>query len=133
MWFQNRRAKFRRNERNILAQRNTLYGGGRPPVPEPSSPEQPIIAAARPTQTGHSEYLSWPPAASYSAMTNNSYCSMTPNAMTSSPPTLSSCAVAGNSNYSAPPGVGVGTSIASLRLKAREYNMGYAMPPQMTQ
>ncbi|XP_054708440.1 paired mesoderm homeobox protein 2-like [Uloborus diversus] len=40
VWFQNRRAKFRRNERTILAQRNQL----RPPLP---TVEQPIVA--RPT------------------------------------------------------------------------------------
>lgn len=27
VWFQNRRAKFRRNERNVLVQRNSLYAG----------------------------------------------------------------------------------------------------------
>ncbi|GIY15971.1 paired mesoderm homeobox protein 2 [Caerostris darwini] len=36
VWFQNRRAKFRRNERTILAQRNQL----RPPLP---GVEQPIV------------------------------------------------------------------------------------------
>ncbi|GBL83750.1 Paired mesoderm homeobox protein 1 [Araneus ventricosus] len=40
VWFQNRRAKFRRNERTILAQRNQL----RPPLP---SVEQPVVP--RPT------------------------------------------------------------------------------------
>ncbi|GFU12427.1 paired mesoderm homeobox protein 2 [Nephila pilipes] len=40
VWFQNRRAKFRRNERTILAQRNQL----RPPLP---SEEQPVVP--RPT------------------------------------------------------------------------------------
>lgn len=51
MWFQNRRAKFRRNERTILAQRNQL----RPPLP---SLEQPIVPRA-------TTLLPWKPPPTY--------------------------------------------------------------------
>ncbi|XP_022248949.1 paired mesoderm homeobox protein 2-like [Limulus polyphemus] len=48
VWFQNRRAKFRRNERSILAQRNHLYRNGQ----DMTAFEQPI--APRPTTTASS-------------------------------------------------------------------------------
>ena len=169
VWFQNRRAKFRRNERNMLAQRNALYGGR--PMIEPQSPlEQPI--AARPSPV-NADYLSWTATAAYSPMSPAQYSPMGAHTMPpctqTSPNTSSSCALAGNANYSmAPPpppmsmsgggamggasggggggasggGIthngmgGLGTSIASLRLKAQEYNMQqtrYPIQHQMAQ
>lgn len=132
VWFQNRRAKFRRNERNMLAQRSSLYG--RPSLEAPSSGlEQPV--APRPTAI-NPEYLSWStspyggpisnPAGAYNSVANN----MSPAAAAASS-AVSSCAFAGQAAYPNTPSVG--NSIASLRLKAREYNMQshYPMHHQM--
>jgi len=148
VWFQNRRAKFRRNERNILSQRNSLYGR---PMESPGTAaaanlEQPI--AARPTAVNTADYLSWS-SGPYGGISNPSYCSMNTSAamaaaamQSSCSPnnTSSSCALAGNTSpYSAATPPGVGTSLANLRLKAREYNLhqsspgGYGISPsQMT-
>ena len=127
VWFQNRRAKFRRNERNIISQRSTLYSPGattNTPRAMPESTEQPI--AARPSPVSP-DYMAWS-GTSYGQVANNSYPSMSPQTMQASPNT-SSCAVAGGgstgsysqmTHHAAP---AIGTSIANLRLKAREYNM----------
>ena len=136
VWFQNRRAKFRRNERNILAQRNTMYG--RPM--DTTSVEQPIGARPTPMST---DYLSWSATAYGSPVSNSSYSAMT-SPMQTSPTTSSSCALAAgggggggspvSGGYSTT-GPNIGSSIASLRLKAREYNMhqtGYMPPHPMT-
>lgn len=101
VWFQNRRAKFRRNERNLMAQRQSIYGRS----PENTPIEQPITPRPSPM---NSDYLSWPTPPSYSPVT-----------------TSSSCALA-NHSYSPPPNVG--SSIACLRLKAQEYNTMHHTP-----
>ena len=129
VWFQNRRAKFRRNERNMLAQRSSLYGS---PRMESSGPlEQPI--GPRPTSLSP-EYLGWPGAGgTYSPVGTTPGYNMSPTGMgASSTTSSSSCAYAAQGVYSAAP-PSVGSSIATLRLKAREYNMQqqshHYMPP----
>ncbi|XP_078459270.1 LIM/homeobox protein Lhx8-like isoform X5 [Lampetra planeri] len=99
VWFQNRRAKFRRNERALLATRSAgrvFAASGEAAV------EQPM--AARPAPLAAPDFLSWPPAsaASYGAMSAYS----------------SGGAVSGPG-----PGVHMASSIASLRLKAKEYSL----------
>lgn len=94
VWFQNRRAKFRRNERNMLAQRGNLYGR-----PESTPIEQPIT----PRPTSMNNDLSWYAPPAYSPVSS-----------------ASSCALA-NHSYTPPP-QNLGSSLACLRLKAHEYN-----------
>ncbi|KAH3793375.1 paired mesoderm homeobox protein 2-like [Dreissena polymorpha] len=122
VWFQNRRAKFRRNERNMLTQRGPM-GNMYPRQDSISMPiEQPINPRGPPMNT---DYMGWPSPSGYNNM--NSLNSMNMNVNTSS------CAVM-NHSYSPPPGMG---SIASLRLKAQEYNVmqsnPYGQMGQMTQ
>nr|AJV21314.1 paired mesoderm homeobox [Terebratalia transversa] len=102
VWFQNRRAKFRRNERNALSQRTNIYGSS----PTNQSVEQPMVP--RPNPLGQDSW-SWNSPAAYSAST-----------------TPSSCALANSTSYNVTAPVSpnhVGTSIADLRLKAREYSL----------
>ena len=134
VWFQNRRAKFRRNERNMMAQRSSLYGR-----PAETTVEQPIAARPNPV---NSDYLSWS-TPSYAPVTNSTYNALPPNnlqaVLHSMPPVVDamSCAMVGAPNYSSPAGVGpnpFGSSITSLRQKARDYNMHqqtYSIPHQM--
>lgn len=96
VWFQNRRAKFRRNERAMLASKNASllksYSGD-------VTVEQPIVPRPAPRPN---EYLSWGSAAPYSAMATY-------------PP---SC-----SNTTSSQGMNMANSIANLRLKAKEYSL----------
>nr|AOT83934.1 paired-like homebox [Petromyzon marinus] len=99
VWFQNRRAKFRRNERALLATRSAgrvFAASGEAAV------EQPM--AARPAPLAAPDFLSWPPAsaASYGAMSAYS---------------------SGGAGSGPGPGVHMASSIASLRLKAKEYSL----------
>ncbi|KAG9354233.1 hypothetical protein JZ751_012357, partial [Albula glossodonta] len=95
VWFQNRRAKFRRNERAVLASRSAnllkTYN-------QEAAIEQPV--APRPAPLS-SDYLSWSSATPYSPAPSYS---------------PSSVPVAGQ-------GVNMANSIASLRLKAKEYSL----------
>ncbi|XP_077574052.1 paired mesoderm homeobox protein 1-like [Stigmatopora nigra] len=97
VWFQNRRAKFRRNERAMLASKNASllksYSG------EVTAVEQPIVPRPAPRPN---DYLSWGNTATYSAMATY-------------PPNCS------NPNTSQ--GMNMANSIANLRLKAKEYSL----------
>ncbi|KAG8436490.1 hypothetical protein GDO86_007548 [Hymenochirus boettgeri] len=97
VWFQNRRAKFRRNERAMLANKNASllksYAG------DVTAVEQPIVPRPAPRPN---EYLSWGTTSPYSAMATYS----------------SNCA---NTNPSQ--GMNMANSIANLRLKAKEYSL----------
>ncbi|XP_030615690.1 paired mesoderm homeobox protein 1 [Delphinapterus leucas] len=97
VWFQNRRAKFRRNERAMLANKNASllksYSG------DVTAVEQPIVPRPAPRPT---DYLSWGTASPYSAMATYS----------------ATCA-----NNSPAQGINMANSIANLRLKAKEYSL----------
>uniref|UniRef100_A0A8C9EVP9 Paired related homeobox 1 n=1 Tax=Pavo cristatus TaxID=9049 RepID=A0A8C9EVP9_PAVCR len=94
VWFQNRRAKFRRNERAMLASKNASllksYSG------DVTAVEQPIVPRPAPRPT---DYLSWGTA---SAMATYS----------------TTC-----TNASPAQGMNMANSIANLRLKAKEYSL----------
>ncbi|XP_072367310.1 paired mesoderm homeobox protein 1b isoform X3 [Scyliorhinus torazame] len=95
VWFQNRRAKFRRNERALLASKNASilksYSG--------EAVEQPM--APRPAPRAQ-DYLSWGTTSPYGAMATYS----------------SSCATTNPTQ-----GMNMANSIANLRLKAKEYSL----------
>ncbi|KAM4641042.1 paired mesoderm homeobox protein 1 isoform 1-T1 [Discoglossus pictus] len=97
VWFQNRRAKFRRNERAMLANKNASllksYAG------DVTAVEQPIVPRPAPRPN---EYLSWGTASPYSAMATYP----------------STCA-----NTNPAQGMNMANSIANLRLKAKEYSL----------
>ncbi|KAJ8011018.1 hypothetical protein DPEC_G00053840 [Dallia pectoralis] len=98
VWFQNRRAKFRRNERAMLASKNTSmlksYSG------DVTALEQQIVPRPAPRPN---DYLTWSSTSPYSAMATYS-------------PTCSS-------STSSAQGVNMANSIANLRLKAKEYSL----------
>uniref|UniRef100_A0A8D0HF98 Paired related homeobox 1 n=1 Tax=Sphenodon punctatus TaxID=8508 RepID=A0A8D0HF98_SPHPU len=97
VWFQNRRAKFRRNERAMLANKNASllksYSG------DVTAVEQPIVPRPAPRPT---DYLPWGTASTYSAMATYS----------------ASC-----TNGRPAQGMNMTNSIANLRLKAKEYSL----------
>ncbi|XP_058528121.1 paired mesoderm homeobox protein 2 [Ochotona princeps] len=101
VWFQNRRAKFRRNERAMLANRSASLLKS---YSQEAAIEQPV--APRPT-TLSSDYLSWTASSPYS--------SVPPYSPGSSGP--------------ATPGVNMANSIASLRLKAKEFSLHHSQVP----
>ncbi|XP_013996963.1 paired mesoderm homeobox protein 1 [Salmo salar] len=99
VWFQNRRAKFRRNERAMLASKNSsmIKSYSR----DLTAVEQPIIPRPAPRPN---DYLSW--------------CSSSPySAMAAYPPTCSPTTSA--------QGMNMANSIANLRLKAKEYSLNH--------
>ena len=100
VWFQNRRAKFRRNERSQSSTKSLArrpYNG--------VNVEQPVAARPCPIATA-GDYASWTSAA---ASYNRQLGVMSPTA-------------AGQVMGLAENGA-IGASLANLRLKAREYNM----------
>ncbi|XP_010159885.1 PREDICTED: paired mesoderm homeobox protein 2, partial [Eurypyga helias] len=95
VWFQNRRAKFRRNERAMLANRSASLLKS---YSQEAAIEQPM--APRPTALSP-EYLSWTSTSPYSTV-----------------PSYSSSGTATPTQ-----GVNMANSIASLRLKAKEFSL----------
>ncbi|XP_045071923.1 paired mesoderm homeobox protein 1-like isoform X1 [Coregonus clupeaformis] len=97
VWFQNRRAKFRRNERAMLASKNAsmIKAYSR----DLAAVEQPIVPRPAPRPN---DYLSWGSSSPYS--------SMVAYPPTCSPPTSAQ-------------GMNMANSIANLRLKAKEYSL----------
>ncbi|XP_020925756.1 paired mesoderm homeobox protein 2 [Sus scrofa] len=101
VWFQNRRAKFRRNERAMLANRSASLLKS---YSQEAAIEQPV--APRPT-TLSPDYLSWTASAPYSTV----------------PP------YSPGGSGPATPGVNMANSIASLRLKAKEFSLHHSQVP----
>uniref|UniRef100_A0A7M4E7P6 Paired related homeobox 2 n=1 Tax=Crocodylus porosus TaxID=8502 RepID=A0A7M4E7P6_CROPO len=95
VWFQNRRAKFRRNERAMLANRSASLLKS---YSQEAAIEQPM--APRPTSLSP-DYLSWTTTSPYSPV---------PSYSSSAPTTPVQ-------------GVNMANSIASLRLKAKEFSL----------
>ncbi|KAB0381353.1 hypothetical protein FD755_009137 [Muntiacus reevesi] len=101
VWFQNRRAKFRRNERAMLANRSASLLKS---YSQEAAIEQPV--APRPT-TLSPDYLSWTASSPYSTV----------------PP------YSPGGSGPATPGVNMANSIASLRLKAKEFSLHHSQVP----
>ncbi|KAM6327366.1 paired mesoderm homeobox protein 1 isoform 1-T1 [Podargus strigoides] len=107
VWFQNRRAKFRRNERAMLASKNASllksYSG------DVTAVEQPIVPRPAPRPT---DYLSWGTASPYRLVNN-------PSGADHAMATYSATCT----NASPAQGMNMANSIANLRLKAKEYSL----------
>ncbi|XP_075865232.1 paired mesoderm homeobox protein 2 isoform X2 [Microcebus murinus] len=101
VWFQNRRAKFRRNERALLANRSASLLKS---YSQEAAVEQPV--APRPTALSP-DYLSWTASSPYSTV----------------PP------YSPGGSCPATPGVNMANSIASLRLKAKEFSLHHSQVP----
>ncbi|XP_038045795.1 paired mesoderm homeobox protein 2-like [Patiria miniata] len=115
VWFQNRRAKFRRNERSHQAAKSSARrsAGNVNGV----SVEQPVAARPCPV-TNPADFASWNPT-TYSRLAGT--VSMAPG---SAPTTLMNpCMVNADSAPGVGVGLGIGPSLANLRLRAREYSM----------
>nr|XP_046177232.1 paired mesoderm homeobox protein 1-like [Oncorhynchus gorbuscha] len=93
VWFQNRRAKFRRNERAMLASKNSSMM---------KSYSRDLTAVEQSIAPRPNDYLSWGSSSPYSAMA-------------AYPPTCSPTTSA--------QGMNMANSIANLRLKAKEYSL----------
>ncbi|XP_023720750.1 paired mesoderm homeobox protein 2-like [Cryptotermes secundus] len=145
VWFQNRRAKFRRNERSVLAQRSVLYGREAPAALAggPSSVEQPLAprpTAVLPPGTSQPDYLSYDPSWKTTPPGCPQY-AMLPStpALGNLPVATPSCAFMSSTGVSSPynastlpvshqsstvgTGYSVSTSIANLRFRAHEYSL----------
>ncbi|KAJ9576436.1 hypothetical protein L9F63_006649, partial [Diploptera punctata] len=139
VWFQNRRAKFRRNERSILAQRSGLYNRESSQQSSNAAVEQPL--APRPTTvlppgTTQPDYLSYDASWKTAAAGCPQY-AMLPStpALSNLPVATPSCAFMSSASISSPyngvshqpstmgTGYSVSTSIANLRFRAHEYSL----------
>lgn len=96
VWFQNRRAKFRRNERAMLASKNSSLLKS---FSSDVTVEQPVVPRPAPRPN---DYLTWGSTPPYSAMATYP----------------STCA-----NTTTTQGMNMANSIANLRLKAKEYSL----------
>uniref|UniRef100_H3AGL8 Paired related homeobox 2 n=1 Tax=Latimeria chalumnae TaxID=7897 RepID=H3AGL8_LATCH len=103
VWFQNRRAKFRRNERALLASRTASLLKS---YSQDTAIEQPVAPRSSPLNP---EYLSWSTATPYSTV-----------------PTYTSSGTPTNTQ-----GVNMANSIASLRLKAKEFSLHQNQVPRL--
>ncbi|CAL4139920.1 unnamed protein product, partial [Meganyctiphanes norvegica] len=143
VWFQNRRAKFRRNERSVVAQRSPTVGFPRPQDPTQQQQQQqttvgPVEQPLAPRHSGttamsmcdYSSYNSmggWKGGTGVVGSPTTPYLPHFPPATSPTPmcPSLTPGLV---NSFSGGGGGGqmggyMGSSLASLRLRAQEYNL----------